>query len=119
MKPIAFAVLAVIAAPALAQSGKTLTKADFEASQVRKYARYDVNGDAKVTVEELMKVRPTRTDGKAWTAKATAKWLARRDGNGDGTVTTAEAVAFEMPRFDKMDADKDGMLTPQERAKDS
>ncbi|WP_326524913.1 hypothetical protein [Sphingomonas sp.] len=120
MKPVAFLALtsaiAIFAAPALAQSGKPMTKADFEKQQTSKYKRYDANGDGTVTADELMKTRPNRADGSAWTLEATQKWLARRDANGDGTVTVVEAVAFEMPRFDKMDANKDGKVTADERA---
>lgn len=37
------------------------------------------------------------------------------DGNGDGVVTRAEFLAQAAKRFDMMDANKDGQLTPEER----
>jgi hypothetical protein len=116
MKPFAYALLVLVAAPALAQSNKPMSRADFEAQQIKKYQRYDLDGDGKLPAEELLKARPTRMDGSAYTLDTVRKSLAKKDANGDGAVTIAEAVASEMPRFDKIDADKNGMISPEERA---
>ncbi len=116
MKSVAILTLALIAAPASAQSGKPMSKADFESQQTKKYQRYDLNGDGKLPAEELLKARPTRMDGSAYTLDSVAKSLAKKDADGDGTVTVVEAVASEMPRFDKMDANKDGSVSPEEKA---
>ncbi|HET9510204.1 MAG TPA: hypothetical protein VFO80_03560 [Sphingomonas sp.] len=118
MKSIALLAALVVAGPAVAQSDKPMTKAGFEKQQTRKYERYDVNKDGTVTAEEIMQVRPTKKDGTPYTLESTRKSLAKRDANGDGTVTIAEAVASEMPRFDKLDADKDGTVTAAERDAD-
>jgi hypothetical protein len=40
--------------------------------------------------------------------------LMRADANGDGTVTRAEALAAADTRFDRLDTDRDGTLTPEE-----
>ncbi|WP_197489889.1 EF-hand domain-containing protein [Erythrobacter neustonensis] len=42
-------------------------------------------------------------------------WLARVDANGDGAVTRDEFAARALLRFDRMDADKNGTVTPEER----
>ncbi len=116
MKSVAFLTLALVAAPASAQSGKPMSRADFETQQTRKYQRYDLNSDGKLPAEELLKARPARMDGTAYTLDSVAKSLAKKDANNDGTVTVAEAVASEMPRFDTMDANKDGSVSPEEKA---
>lgn len=40
----------------------------------------------------------------------------RLDTNGDGVITLSDMQAQRAAMFDRMDADKDGMLTPEERA---
>ena len=42
--------------------------------------------------------------------------LLRADANGDGTITRAEVVAQAQARFDAMDTNHDGTVTPEERA---
>ena len=116
MRSVALVTMLFIAAPAPAQSDKPMSKADFEGQQTRKYGRYDLNGDGKLPAEELLKARPKRMDGSAYTLESVAKSLAKKDTDGDGVVTIAEAVAAEMPRFDKMDANKDGMVSSEEKA---
>lgn len=116
MKAITLLVLAAIAVPAVAQSGKSMSRDDFQSMLTRKYERYDLDKDGKVSAEELVKARPTRADGSAITVEAMQRSIARKDANGDGVLTVAEGVASEMPRFDKMDADKNGIVSPEERA---
>ena len=41
--------------------------------------------------------------------------MARIDLDGDGRITAAEFAAPAMQRFDKMDANSDGIVTPDER----
>ncbi len=41
--------------------------------------------------------------------------LMRADANNDGKVTRAEMVSAAMARFDAADADKNGIVTPEER----
>ena len=38
----------------------------------------------------------------------------RADADGDGTITRAEWIAAATARFDKLDVNKDGKLTPDE-----
>jgi Ca2+-binding EF-hand superfamily protein len=37
------------------------------------------------------------------------------DTNSDGAITTAEFTAAALQRFDAMDTNKDGQVTPEER----
>lgn len=41
--------------------------------------------------------------------------LVRADANGDGVITRAETIAEAQARFDAMDTNKDGKVTPEER----
>ncbi|PZQ22364.1 MAG: hypothetical protein DI569_08650 [Sphingopyxis macrogoltabida] len=41
-------------------------------------------------------------------------WM-KADANGDKAITQAEFVAASLARFDSMDANKDGQVTPEER----
>lgn len=42
--------------------------------------------------------------------------MMRADANGDGTVTRAEVIAQAQARFDAMDTNHDGTVTPEERS---
>jgi Ca2+-binding EF-hand superfamily protein len=44
-----------------------------------------------------------------------AHWFKKNDANGDGKVTLAEAKARPLEHFDRVDTNKDGTLTPEER----
>ena len=46
--------------------------------------------------------------------EATSDYLARMDTDGDGRVSQAEYVAWMGYAFDRMDRDRDGVLTPDE-----
>jgi len=116
MKSVALIALSLIAAPALGQRGTSMSRSDFEGQQTKKYQRYDLNGDGKLPADELIKARPARQDGTPYTLESVTKSIARKDADGDGSVSIAEAVASEMPRFAKMDANKDGMVSLDEKA---
>ncbi|MEP9402385.1 hypothetical protein [Sphingomonas sp. VNH70] len=104
------------AVPVLAQADKPISRNEFRSRQVHKYKQWDLDRNGVLPAEEILKARPRLPNGSANTLELAQAWVAARDGNGDGTLTIDEAVAFEMPRFDKMDADRDGRLSAQERA---
>ena len=112
----ALTALTLLAAPALPQSLKPLTRDEFQAQQTAKYKRYDLNGDGKLPADEMLKARPNRQDGSAYTLDSVQKSLAKRDADKDGVVSIVEAVASEMPRFERMDTNKDGTASSEERA---
>jgi len=107
------------------------TRADAEKQAADRFARWDANGDGKVTREEMAVAReggsgadappppappppPPRRGGRRGPGSG-AMMFERLDANGDGAVTVAEASARTLERFDRMDADHDGTVTPDER----
>ena len=68
----------------------------------------DANHDGQVTVDELHAFM------KARHGEFAKKGFATLDANGDGKVSRDEFLAQANARFDRMDANKDGVLTPDE-----
>ena len=72
------------------------------------FAAIDANKDGYVTFDEL------RAFMKAKHGQHGAHAFKAADANGDGKVSRDEFLAAAAARFDKMDANKDGFLTPEE-----
>lgn len=82
---------------------------------------------AAMTDEQKAKMEERRTAMKERWAKRAASAdapaakrtkgdrMARIDADGDGRITAAEFAAPAMKRFDKIDANSDGIVTPEER----
>jgi len=68
----------------------------------------DANHDGQVTLDELHAFM------KARHAQAGHKMFASADANGDGRISRDEFMAQAAARFDRLDANKDGALTPDE-----
>lgn len=68
----------------------------------RRFERLDKNKDGFLTVDEI------KRDG--------ANRIAARDVNGDGKLSRSELVEGALARFDRLDADHDQQVTPQERS---
>jgi hypothetical protein len=103
--PLAAAALALLATPAFAQGDDdaTVTRAQLEQMNKERFAEMDSNKDGFVTAAELGGERA-------------APMLARLDTDRDGKISLAELNGRMLASFDFADANKDGSLTPAERA---
>lgn len=106
-----------LATPALAQMGRPqgpVTRDAYLAGQKQRFAAVDANHDGVVTRDELTAMLARRMGNTPPAAMIDAIYT-RMDTDGDGKATEAEVSASEMARFDAMDSNHDGTLTPDER----
>src|SRR4051812_38611466 len=68
----------------------------------------DANGDGQVTADELHAFMKAHHGGAA------GRMFKSADANADGKVSRDEFMAQAAARFDRLDANKDGFLTPDE-----
>ncbi len=113
----AAAVAILAGAPALAQRGPMgpVTKDAYLAMQKERFATMDSNKDGVVTKDELTAQLAARMGDSSPPPQMVDAMFERLDANEDGKITAAEVEAIETARFDEMDTDKDGTLTPEER----
>ena len=98
-------------AAAPTQAAKPMTKAEFTKGLDGRFTAIDTNKDNQVSLAEFKAALPPVT-----ARETPAQMLAQLDGNKDGKVSTAEYRAIPLANFDKMDANKDGIVTQQEVA---
>jgi Ca2+-binding EF-hand superfamily protein len=110
----AFAIAALLAAPAYAQAPapaapapEVLTRTSFDAVNRERFAEMDDNKDGAVTAAEL---------GGMAGPEAAARIVAGLDTDKDGKVTAAELSTKMLAMFDLADANRDGILTAAEQA---
>ena len=100
-----------------AEIGAVQTKAMQQAATAQQqklegeFKKLDTNKDNQVSLAEFKAALPPVT-----ARETPAQMLAQLDGNKDGKVSTAEYRAIPLANFDKMDANKDGIVTQQEVA---
>jgi Ca2+-binding EF-hand superfamily protein len=99
---------------------KALSMDEMESGMTGIHKEMDTDRDGLVNVEEYLTYwcgaapEAAATTGKA-TAKGSAKPLFKKmDANKDGSVSPAECVALWTVRFNDADSDKDGKLTARE-----
>jgi hypothetical protein len=98
-----------------------LSRAEHAAAARKMFEAMDANHDGKVTAAELdaaeahVKGRRPSRSMKALNMSAADK-IKLSDRDGDGVLTPEEQVATAMTNFDRMDRDKDGLLSSAELA---
>jgi opacity protein-like surface antigen len=75
------------------------------------FAAIDANHDGQVTFDEL---RAFMKSAHGHRGEHGAKAFKTADANGDGKVSRDEFIAQAAARFDRLDANKDGFLVPDE-----
>lgn len=88
----------------------TITAEEFLAEAKRSFARYDRNGDGKLTLEEYSGPGGVRSPMGGFIKEHAADI----DSNKDGTVTFEEFSTHVRPMFEKQDRNRDGKLTTDE-----
>lgn len=91
--------------------------------QDRRFAMMDVDSNGSISRAEFDGAiakrgeRRAERGGKRWKrgARGPEAMLARADTNSDGRLTLTEALARPMARFETVDANRDGTVTPEER----
>jgi EF hand len=125
------ALAALAAAPALAQQGgegrgrfaQPQTRADVQAQVQARFARADSNRDGFVTQDEVRAgaearggQRQERRGGRGgMMAGFGGRAFAAMDLDSDGRVALAEAQRAALQRFDRVDSNRDGTITLDER----
>ncbi len=99
----------------------TISKAEAEGHRLsRRFDALDADGDGKLTLGELKagkhRMKRFGKKGVHHDSQARARWmLEKRDADGDGVLSRAEVEGSRLAeRFDALDKDGDGRLTPDE-----
>ena len=82
--------------------------ARFRARQNAAFARIDANKDGSISRQEF-----DAASGQP-TAQARSNWLTFNDVDKNGRVALAEATAKELGAFDRIDTDRNGILSAEE-----
>ena len=87
------------------------------AAAATEFKAMDSNSDGKVTAAEMEAAHRAIAGGDAAKDElSAAEKIKAVDQDGDGILTAAEHAHASRAMFDKMDANYDGALTPQEMA---
>ncbi len=77
-------------------------------SQTASFARLDTNKDGSISRQEFDAAAPKPSEAQK------SAWLTTNDVDKNGRVALAEATAKAINNFDRLDADKNGVLTNEE-----
>ena len=129
---LAAMVAAGLAAPALSQSPPSdaplasfasmdadadgsISGSEHEDAAKRMFEEMDANDDDKVTAEEMDAAQERITGGGPYPGDLSSEAkMVPYDTNGDGVISDSEHAIGAAGQFTKMDADRDGALSPGE-----
>jgi hypothetical protein len=94
-----------------ANSDGAVSKAEFVAERAKAFDRLDANKDSTLTRAEFVVAAPSGIR-----RNFIASQFGAFDTNGDGQLSRAEYNAAPTPGFDRLDANKDAVLSSQEIA---
>ena len=80
---------------------------------MNRFARLDLDGDGRVTQEELNTAETTDA-ANATVPRPASPAFARADANRDGVITREEVQAQTRARFSRLDTNHDGVVTREE-----
>lgn len=89
------------------QDGK-ITEEEFRAGHTQRFEALDTNHDGKISFEEMKAWRQPRNEQRM------QAMFRRGDTDGDAAISRAEFDGRADQRFDRLDADHDGVLTEDE-----
>ncbi len=91
---------------------RMLDKAEVLRPREERFAKLDVNGDGKLTPDEIDRMLKQRLQRRL--VRMRYRLLARFDSDGDGIISKEEFAARAMRRFARADLNADGRITPEE-----
>ncbi|MEP9358375.1 EF-hand domain-containing protein [Sphingomonas sp. KR3-1] len=120
MKMLKLAVVAgalLISGQAMAQKAGQ-TRAEAQAASAKKFKNLDADGNGKASPAELLAfmTKAAEKRGETMDQAKVDRRLKRLDTDGDGTVSAAELAAEDLAKFDRADANKNGVIDADEAA---
>ena len=87
-------------------------KSTFQQQILGRFKQLDTNKDGALSPQEFVAIAPA-----VRTAETPDQLLKTLDSNGDGKISQAEFRAPQIAKFNKVDANRDGIATPEEMRK--
>lgn len=98
-----------------ADADGSISGSEHEDAAKRMFEEMDANDDDKVTAEEMDAAQERITGGGPYPGDlSSAAKMVPFDTNGDGVISDSEHAIGAATQFSKMDADRDGALSPGE-----
>jgi Ca2+-binding EF-hand superfamily protein len=107
----------LISGHALAQKAGQ-TRAEAQAASAKKFKTLDADGNGKASSAELMAfmTKAAEKRGETMDQAKVDRRLKRLDTDGDGSVSAAELAVEDLAKFDKADANHNGVIDADEAA---
>jgi len=116
LRPSFYALALILSAPVLGQARGTvasISRAKVVANAELQFAKVDIDKDGKMSRNEFEKFLGTVTPARL-AAQNTAAIILHMDTNKDGKVSLAEHRGATIEKFNKLDGNKDSILTADE-----